>query len=91
MKSHPRKAIENGLTAQLMKSVTPMPRQCCLTWPSAPKSTLNSIGMIITHIRIPTGRLTWAISRRPIAWNNDGMICPSVTPSTMQKKTQSVR
>jgi hypothetical protein len=22
-------AIENGLTAQLMKSVTPMPRQCC--------------------------------------------------------------
>ena len=31
MKSQPRAAIENGLTAQLMKSVTPMPRQYALT------------------------------------------------------------
>lgn len=91
MKSHPRKAIEKGLTAQLMNSVTPMPRQCCLTWPSAPKSTLSNIGMIITQIRTPTGRLTWATSRRPIAWNNAGISCPSVTPRTMQRKTHNVR
>jgi hypothetical protein len=32
MKSQPRNAIENGFTAQLMKRVTPMPRQCSLTW-----------------------------------------------------------
>ena len=31
MKSQPSSAIENGFTAQLMNSVTPMPRQCCLT------------------------------------------------------------
>ena len=28
MKIQPSSAIENGLTAQLMNSVTPMPRQC---------------------------------------------------------------
>ena len=31
MKSEPSKAIENGLTAQLTKSVTPIPRQYCRT------------------------------------------------------------
>ncbi|MNT17691.1 hypothetical protein D3C72_1528580 [compost metagenome] len=83
--------MENGFTAQLMNSVTPMPRQCCLTWPSAPKSTLSSIGMIITQIRSPTGRLTCATSRRPMAWNSEGMDCPSPTPRTMQRKTHKVR
>ncbi len=38
MNSQPRKAIENGLTAQLMNSVTPMPRQCSFTRDSAAKS-----------------------------------------------------
>ena len=35
MKIQPRSAIENGFTAQLTKSVTPIPRQCCRTWPIA--------------------------------------------------------
>jgi hypothetical protein len=53
MKIQPSSAIENGLTAQLTNSVTPMPRQCCLTWRSAPKSIFSSIGMIISQISTP--------------------------------------
>jgi hypothetical protein len=49
MKSHPRNAIEKGLTSQLMTSVTPMPRHWLLTCASAPKSILISIGMIVTR------------------------------------------
>ena len=33
MNSEPSNAIENGFTAQLMNSVTPTPRQCCLFSP----------------------------------------------------------
>ena len=50
MKSQPSAAIENGFTAQLMNSVTPMPRQCSRTLPRAAKSILTSIGMIISQI-----------------------------------------
>jgi hypothetical protein len=66
MKSQPRKAIENGFTAQLMKSVTPMPRQCSLTRDRAAKSIFTSIGMIINQIRTATGMLTLAISAEPM-------------------------
>jgi hypothetical protein len=66
MNSHPSSAIENGLTAQLMKSVTPIPRQCSFTCDSAAKSIFTSIGIIISQIRIATGRLTLAISADPI-------------------------
>ena len=62
MNSEPSSAIENGLTAQLMNSVTPTPRQCSRTWPSAPKSIFSSIGMIISQTSPATGRLTRAIS-----------------------------
>ena len=91
MKIHPSSAIEKGLTAQLTNSVTPMPRQCCLTSASAPKSTFSSIGMIITQISSPTGRLTWATSMRPMAWKGPGNHCPRAMPTTMQRKTQTVR
>ena len=67
MNSQPSSAIENGLTPQLMNKVTPMPRQCSLTWASAAKSIFISIGMIISQISTATGRLTWATSSRPIA------------------------
>ena len=67
MNSQPSSAIENGLTAQLMNSVTPMPRQCSLTWPRAAKSILSSIGTIISQISTATGRLTLAISAPPMA------------------------
>jgi hypothetical protein len=91
MKIQPSSAIENGLTAQLTNSVTPMPRQCCPTWCSAPKSTFSSIGMIITQMSAPTGRLTWASSMRPMAWNGPGSIWPSAMPATMHRSTQTVR
>jgi hypothetical protein len=91
MKIQPSSAIEKGLTAQLTNSVTPMPRQCCFTWLSAPKSTFSSIGMIITQISRPTGRLTWATSMRPMAWNGPGSNWPSPMPTTMHRKTQTVR
>ena len=67
MKIHASSAIENGLTSQLMASVTPMPRAWSFTWPSAAKSIRSSIGMIITQISTPTGRLTRASSIEPTA------------------------
>ena len=42
--------MENGLIPQLMKSVTPMPRQCSRTRCSAPKSIFSSIGTVV-HVR----------------------------------------
>jgi hypothetical protein len=57
----------NGLIAQFMNRVTPMPRQCSATCPSAAKSTFISIGMIISQISTATGRLTLAISAEPTA------------------------
>ena len=80
-----------GLTSQLTNSVTPMPFTCWRISPSAPKSTFTSIGMIITQISRPTGRLTWATSMRPMAWNGPGNSCPSAMPATMQRNTHSVR
>ena len=91
MKIHASSAIENGLTAQFTNSVTPMPRQCSLTWLRAPKSTLSSIGTIMTQINRPTGRLTWAISMRPMAWNTPGANWPRAMPATMHSSTQTVR
>jgi len=91
MKIQASSAIENGLTAQFTNSVTPMPRQCCLTWPSAPKSTLSSIGITITQISRPTGRLTWATSMRPMAWNTPGASWPNAMPATMHSSTHTVR
>ena len=67
MNSQPSAAIENGFTAQLMNSVTPMPRQCSRTRTSAAKSILMSIGTIISQINAATGMLTLAISALPIA------------------------
>src|ERR1019366_2613504 len=90
MKNQPNAAIENGFTAQLMKSVTPMPRQCSLTWPKAAKSILISIGTILSQIKAATGRLTFAISAAPIAWKTPGMRWPSVMPTTMQSATHRV-
>jgi hypothetical protein len=66
MNSHASSAIENGFTSQFTNKVTPMPRMCRRTCPSAPKSTFTSIGMIITQISSPTGTLTRATSSRPI-------------------------
>jgi hypothetical protein len=67
MNSQPSSAIENGFTAQLMNRVTPMPRQCRFTSPSAAKSIFTSIGTIISQISAATGKLTLASSAAPIA------------------------
>ena len=91
MNSDPSSAIEKGLTAQLMNSVTPMPRQCWRTSPSAPKSIFSSIGMIISQTSTATGRLTRAISALAMIANRPGKRCPSATPATMQSATHSER
>ncbi|OIQ71182.1 hypothetical protein GALL_472010 [mine drainage metagenome] len=91
MNSEPSNAIENGLTAQLMNSVTPTPRQCARTSPSAPKSIFSSIGMIISQTSPATGRLTRAISALAMVANKPGKRCPSATPATMHRVTQSDR
>ncbi|WP_246802556.1 MULTISPECIES: hypothetical protein [unclassified Ensifer] len=44
MNNHACRAIENGLIAQLMKSVTPMPRQWHPSLHSERKSIFISIG-----------------------------------------------
>ncbi len=91
MKSHASSAMENGLTAQLTSSVTPMPRQCRRTSPSAAKSIFISIGTIMSQISTATGRLTRAISCSPIAAKRPGSQCPSAMPTTMHAATQTVR
>ena len=91
MNSQPSAAIEKGLTAQLMNSVTPIPRQCRRTSAMAAKSTLTSIGTIISQISAATGRFTCATSAAPTAWNACGNRCPSPMPTTMQAATQRVR
>lgn len=57
----------NGLTNQLIPTVTAMPRHCSATRCSAPKSTLISIGTIISQISTATGMLTCASVIRPSA------------------------
>ncbi len=91
MNSVPSNAIEKGLTAQLMNSVTPTPRQCSLTCPSAPRSIFSSIGTIISQISTATGRFTLAISAAAMAWNRPGTRWPSATPATMHNATQTLR
>ncbi len=91
MKKEPSSAIENGFTAQLMKRVTPTPRQCSRTWPSEPKSIFNNIGTIMSQISIATGRLTLATSAAATAPKKPGMTCPSATPTRMQSATHKVR
>ena len=83
--------MEKGLTAQLMNSVTPMPRHWLRTCVNAPKSILMSIGMIMTQIRMPTGILTCANSIRASAWNAAGNARPARMPAMMQSATQMVR
>src|ERR1700693_1738268 len=63
MNSEPSNAIENGFTAQLMNSVTPTPRQCSRTCPSAPKSIFSSIGMIISQTSPATRQMAPRNSR----------------------------
>ena len=79
------------MTAQLMNSVTPIPRQCSPTSCSAPTSIFKSIGMIISQISAATGRLTFASSARPIAWNGAGNQWPNAMPAMMHSATQTVR
>ncbi len=76
---------------QLMKSVTPMPRQCSFTRPSAAKSIFRSIGTIISQMSRATGRFTFATSSAAMDWKRPGIRCPSVTPAMMQRNTQTVR
>ena len=91
MNSQPSSVIENGFTAQLINSVTLMPRQCWLTFEIEEKSIFNSIGIIINHTSTATGRLTLAISAAPIVWKTPGAKWPSEMPTTMQANTQRVR
>ena len=74
-----------------MNSVTPMPRQCVRTCPSAAKSIRTSIGMIISQISMATGRLTWTTSAVLMVSNTFGKNCPRLIPTTMHRATHSVR
>ena len=91
MNSQPSSAMENGLTAQLMNRVTPMPRQCSRTRCRAPKSIFISIGVIISQISTATARLTRAISAPPIARNTPGTAWPRPMPTAMQSATHKDR
>ena len=91
MNSQPSNAMLNGLTSQLMPTVTAMPRHCSATRCSAPKSTLSSIGTIISQISTATGILTSATVMRPSAWKGPGSSRPSTMPARMQSATQRVR
>ena len=70
-----------GLTSQLMPTVTAIPRHCSVTRCKAPKSTLSSIGTIISQISTATGILTWATFIRPSAWKGAGQKLAEHDPS----------
>ncbi len=91
MNSQPSSAMLNGLTSQLIPTVTAMPRHCSATRCKAPKSTLSSIGTIISQISTATGMLTWATVIRPSIWNGPGISRPSTIPAKMHSATQRVR
>ena len=91
IKSQPSNAMLNGLTNQLMPTVTAIPRHCSATRCSAPKSTFNNIGTIISQISTATGMLTSATVRRPRNWKGPGTSRPSTMPARMKSATQMVR
>ena len=91
MKIAPSSAIENGLTAQLMNKVTPMPRQCWRTEASAAKSIFSSIGTIISQTSTATIRLTWANSIAAMRAKLAGVRWPRAMPTTMHSATQTLR
>ena len=91
MNSQPSNAMENGFTSQLIPTVVAMPRQCRPTSAKARGSIFSSIGTIISHTRMATGRFTCATVASPIAWNTPGTAWPSATPATMQSATHRVR
>ncbi len=78
----------NGLTAQLMNSVMPMPAFWSLISWMVEKSIFISIGTIITQMSRPTGMFTCAYSSRPSAWKAAGNHWPRTMPATMQSTTQ---
>jgi hypothetical protein len=83
--------MENGLTSQLIPTVTAMPRQCARTSPRAPRSIFSSMGTIISQIRAATGRLTCATSAAAMAAKTPGSAWPSRMPATMHSATQTDR
>ena len=91
MNTVPSRAIENGLTAQLMNRVMPIPRQCSRTPARAAKSIFSSIGTIISQIRAATTRFTWANSAPAMSANVPGTRWPRPMPATMQSPTQTLR
>ncbi len=83
-----------GLTSQLMNNVTPNPRGLRATPLIAVKSTLSIMGNIIIHNKTPIGMFTcdpcpnciwliWAV--------REGNHFPNATPTTIHRKTHSVR
>ena len=57
MKIHASNAIENGFDGPVDEDSVADAAPVCLTWPRAPKSTLSSMGMIITQIQQAHGQV----------------------------------
>lgn len=91
MKTVPSSAIENGFTPQFTISVTTEPRQCRATDPTALRSTLSSIGTIISHTSAATTRFTRATSAAAIAAKASGNTEPAPMPTTTHIATHAVR
>ena len=91
MNSHPSSAIENGFTAQLTMSVTPMPRQWRADFPSAAKSIFISIGDDHQPDQRRDRHIDLGDLHRADRVEHAGKKWPSATPATMQSATQSER
>jgi hypothetical protein len=89
--SQANSAIENGLTSQLMNSVTKRPRGRFPTSRIAAKSTFIIMGMIISQMRTAIGMLIWLLlpnSNRRNPSMRTGSSLPKSTPTIMQTATQ---
>ncbi len=92
--AHAKSAMENGLTTQLMNSVTSRPAGRRPTFFTEEKSTFIIIGVIMSQISTAIGALIWlplpnSMPRRPAM--AAGISLPRTTPATMQSATHTDR
>ena len=83
--------MENGLTAQLMNSVTPMPRQCSRTCAERGEIDLQQHRDDHQPDQHRDRHVDLGDLGRAEAWNSAGEQWPSAMPATMQSATQRVR
>ena len=92
MNSQPSSAIENGLTSQLIPTVTAMPRQCSLDLPERGEVDLEQHRNDHQPDQHGDRQIDFRHRRRAERVEHGwACVCPRPMPTMMQSATQSVR